>query len=43
MKIKSLFVTLLASSFLVGCGTLGGAVSGAGEDLTRAGNWIKNR
>ena len=43
MKIKSLFVVLFTSSLLVGCGTLGGAISGAGEDLSRAGNWIKNR
>lgn len=43
MKLRSIFATLVASSFLVGCGTLGGAVSGAGEDLSRAGNWIKNR
>lgn len=26
---------------LTGCGTLGGAISGAGEDLQRAGQWIK--
>jgi hypothetical protein len=28
---------------LVGCGTVGGAVSGAGSDLQRAGEWIKTR
>jgi predicted small secreted protein len=28
---------------LVGCGTVGGAVSGAGQDLSKAGEWIKNR
>lgn len=32
---------LLVSTVLTGCGTLGGAVSGAGEDLQRAGEWIK--
>jgi predicted small secreted protein len=32
-------VTLMLSA----CGTVGGAVSGAGEDLSRAGQWIKNR
>lgn len=32
---------LLVSTILTGCGTLGGAVSGAGEDLQRAGEWIK--
>lgn len=28
---------------LTGCGTVGGAVSGAGSDLQRAGDWIKSR
>lgn len=32
---------LLIPAMLMGCGTLGGAVSGAGEDLQRAGAWIK--
>lgn len=45
MKIRS-FVVSLAVVFgcinLSACGTLGGAVSGAGEDLQRAGQWIKS-
>lgn len=28
---------------LTGCGTLGGAVSGAGSDLQRAGDWIRSK
>ena len=28
---------------LTGCGTVGGAVTGAGSDLQRAGEWIKNK
>ena len=28
---------------LSGCGTLGGAVGGAGEDLQKVGEWIKDR
>lgn len=32
---------LLLPLVLAACGTLGGAVSGAGEDLQRAGEWIK--
>jgi predicted small secreted protein len=28
---------------LSACGTVGGAVSGAGQDLSKAGDWIKNR
>lgn len=31
------------SMILSGCGTLGGAIGGAGEDLQKAGNWIKNK
>ena len=26
----------------VGCSTLGGAVSGLGEDISKAGEWIRN-
>jgi predicted small secreted protein len=28
---------------LTGCGTVGGAISGAGSDLTKAGEWIRSR
>jgi predicted small secreted protein len=38
-----LVVTILAALALTACGTLGGAVSGAGQDLSKAGEWIKNR
>jgi predicted small secreted protein len=37
---------LIASMVLIvvtGCGTMGGAVSGAGQDLSRAGEWIRSR
>lgn len=34
---------LLVATVLTACGTVGGAVSGAGSDLTRAGEWIKSR
>ena len=37
---------LLLSVILItatGCGTVGGAVGGAGQDLSRAGEWIKSR
>lgn len=41
---RSALVLILGCVFaLTGCGTLGGAVSGAGTDLQRAGNWIKSR
>ena len=36
-------VALLFAVALAGCGTVGGAVSGAGTDLQRAGDWIKTR
>jgi predicted small secreted protein len=39
---KTLFVMLLITA-LTGCGTVGGAISGAGTDLSRAGDWIKSR
>lgn len=28
---------------LTACGTVGGAIDGAGDDLKRAGQWVKNR
>ena len=37
---------LIASLLLItvsGCGTVGGTVSGAGQDLSRAGEWIRSR
>lgn len=37
------FVMILLSLSLVGCGTLGGAVQGAGEDLQKAGEWIRTK
>lgn len=36
-------VVVLACAWLAGCGTLGGAVSGAGQDLTKAGEWIRSK
>jgi predicted small secreted protein len=39
-----LFVCVFAAiTVLTGCGTMGGAVSGAGTDLQKAGEWIKSR
>lgn len=43
MKLRNLALVVVLSIALTGCGTLGGAVSGVGEDLSRAGEWIKNR
>jgi predicted small secreted protein len=36
-----LIIAVLA--VLTGCGTVGGVVSGAGSDLSRAGEWIRSR
>lgn len=38
-----LVAVVLLSFSLTACGTLGGAVSGAGQDLSKAGEWIRNR
>jgi predicted small secreted protein len=38
-----LFLTLILAMLLTACGTVGGAVSGAGTDLSRAGEWIRSR
>lgn len=40
MKIVGVILVSLA---LTACGTVGGAVSGAGKDLSRAGEWIQSR
>ena len=40
MKIVSIVLVCLS---LTACGTVGGAVSGAGKDLSRAGEWIQSR
>lgn len=38
-----LAIIIAVSILLTGCGTVGGAVSGAGKDLSKAGEWISNR
>ena len=38
-----LIILLTLVMTLTGCGTVGGAVSGAGSDLQKAGDWIKSR
>lgn len=40
MKFLAIVLTALS---LTACGTIGGAVSGAGQDLSKAGEWIRNR
>jgi predicted small secreted protein len=38
-----LVAIVLVTMSLTACGTIGGAVSGAGQDLSKAGEWIRNR
>jgi predicted small secreted protein len=38
-----LVAVIFLSFVLTACGTVGGAVSGAGQDLSKAGEWIRNR
>ncbi len=39
---KTLIAIILAVN-LAACGTVGGMVSGAGSDLSKAGEWIKSK
>ena len=39
MKIASVILVFC----LTGCGTVGGAVSGMGKDLSKAGEWISTK
>ena len=36
-------IAIVVLTVLTGCGTVGGAVSGAGDDLKKAGEWVKSR
>jgi predicted small secreted protein len=40
---KGSFVVFTIAALLTACGTIGGAVSGAGQDLSKAGDWIKSK
>jgi predicted small secreted protein len=39
----SFVVVALVASVLSACGTIGGAIGGAGQDLSKAGDWIKSK
>lgn len=41
-NMKTVIVVLLAF-MLTACGTAGGMVGGAGEDLRKVGDWIKSK
>lgn len=36
-------VAAILAVFLTACGTTGGLIGGMGEDLQKAGNWIKTK
>ncbi len=36
-------LAVIVAFTLTACGTVGGAVSGAGQDLSKAGEWIRSR
>ena len=38
-----MFLAVIAVVSLTACGTLGGAMQGASEDLSKAGGWIRNK
>ena len=40
---RQVIAVIALVSVLTGCGTVGGAVSGAGQDLQKAGSWIKDK
>jgi predicted small secreted protein len=39
----SFVLVFTVAALLSACGTLGGAISGAGQDLSKAGDWIKSK
>ena len=39
----SFVIVFTIAALLTACGTIGGAVSGAGQDLSKAGEWIKSK
>ena len=39
----SFALVAMVAALLTACGTVGGAISGAGQDLSKAGEWIKSK
>jgi predicted small secreted protein len=42
MKYLLLYLLAVVSLALTGCGTIGGTLSGAGQDLSATGEWVKS-
>jgi len=38
-----IIVVAFLLSVIAACGTVGGALSGAGQDLSKAGDWIRSK
>ena len=36
-------IAIMLVALLSACGTIGGTVAGMGQDLHKAGEWVKNR
>jgi predicted small secreted protein len=40
---KTFVIVAVIAAVLSSCGTVGGAMSGAGQDLGKAGDWIRSK
>ena len=40
---ETFVIVVMIAAVLSACGTVGGAVSGAGQDLGKAGDWIRSK
>lgn len=40
---KKVLSIVVLSALLSACGTVGGALSGAGQDLSKVGDWVRNQ
>jgi predicted small secreted protein len=40
---KTFVIVAMIAAALSACGTVGGAMSGAGQDLGKAGDWIRSK
>ena len=40
---ETFVIVVMIAAVLSACGTVGGAMSGAGQDLGKAGDWIRSK
>jgi predicted small secreted protein len=43
ISMKKMLFILITCATLSACGTIGGTLGGAGDDMKRAGEWVKSR